>query len=82
MKLISRDRPWSYLWILFFEGIFWIVLAIAAFWFDMSLYNPPPGVSGFPIPAFTILTIFAAIVCWGITFLVIAILIAYKLRHR
>lgn len=82
MKLISKDRPWSYLWILFFEGIFWILLFLGALWLDMSLYNPPPGVVGFPVPAFSILSALAGIVVWGISFLVVAILIAYRLMHR
>ena len=82
MKLISPQRPFSYLWVIVIEVVIAILLMIGGVFIDLAIYNPPPGVVGFPFPAFTILFMFLSGLVIGISVIVVTIRIIYLYRKR
>ena len=82
MKLISKEKPWSYLLIIVIE----IPLCIGLIWggaaLDISMYNPPEGVVGFPFPMCMVLGMFLSAVVLGISLIVVIIRIVYLYMKR
>ena len=60
MKLITKQRPLSYLWIIVIEVILGIGMFIGGVAIDLAIYDPPKDQPGFPFPLFTIMFMFFA----------------------
>lgn len=82
MKLISKEKPWSYLLIIVIE----IPLCIGLIWggaaLDIANYNPPEGVVGFPFPLCMILAMLLSAAVLGISLIVVVIRIVYLYMKR
>lgn len=82
MKLISPQRPFSYLWVIVIEVIIAILLMIGGVFIDLAIYNPPPGTVGFPFPMVTILFMALSGLVIGISVIVVTIRIFYLYRKQ
>ena len=77
MKLISKQRPLSYLWILAIESVICIFLIAGGAAIDLAIYNPPPDKPGFPFPIFMIIGMCISALLLGISLLLVALRIIY-----
>lgn len=82
MKLISNEKPWSYLLIIVIE----VPLCVCLIWggaaLDISIYDPPEGVVGFPFPICMILAMFFSAAVLGISLILVIIRIVYLYMKR
>lgn len=82
MKLISKERPFSYLLIIVIEVIVGILLTIGGLLFDLAIYHPQEGQPGFAFPLFFGIALMFSTLVIAISAIIVVLRIIYLLVKK